>query len=191
MVSNSTNYKKPSLDLLEDQVDTSKFSEKEMNDLVGKINEVLESFKVNAKAISTRKSALNIIIDISSESGTRLSEIENLKNEFEIAARAPVKVFSRGKLNMVHISVLLGEKSLIRLKSVLKLPEFKYSESFLPIAAGMDEDGKPCIINLDEAPHMLITGSTGTGKTVFVDDIILSLIYRRSPTLRCMRIFLT
>ncbi|MBQ6407074.1 MAG: DNA translocase FtsK, partial [Butyrivibrio sp.] len=67
------------------------------------------------------------------------------------------------------------------LRDIMETEEFKNAGCEIPIAAGMDVLGKPFVFDLVEAPHLLVAGTTGSGKSVFLNDIILSILYTKTP----------
>ena len=74
-----------------------------------------------------------------------------------------------------------GLPSIVPLKPLLDSDEFKNSDAALPVAVGRDTEGRPCVIDLAEAPHILMAGATKQGKTMAVHSLILSLLYSHTP----------
>ena len=119
--------------------------------------------------------------------GIKLSKITTLNNNLALAlASHPIRIEAPipGK-SLVGIEVPNKERAEVRLRNLLERPEFQEAESLLIFALGRDVAGTPLFADLAKMPHLLVAGSTGTGKTIFLNSLILSLLYKNSPeTLR-------
>lgn len=115
--------------------------------------------------------------------GVKLSRITGLSSDLALALAAhPIRIEAPipGK-SLVGIEVPNKSVAIVSLRDVVATKEFKKSGAQLPIALGMDVAGKPWMTDLAKMPHMLIAGSTGSGKTVCLNTVILSLLYSNSP----------
>ncbi|MCD6528151.1 DNA translocase FtsK, partial [bacterium] len=115
--------------------------------------------------------------------GIKLSQITSLHNDLALALAAhPIRIEAPipGK-SLVGIEVPNQGVAVVSLKEILVSQEFKYRKSNLTVCLGKDVAGKSWVADLDEAPHLLVAGATGSGKTVCLNSIILSLIYQNSP----------
>jgi len=115
--------------------------------------------------------------------GIKLSKITTLCNDLSLALAAhPIRVEAPipGK-PLVGIEVPNKIRAVVRLRNLFEHPNFQNSPSLLTIALGKDVAGNPFFADLARMPHLLIAGSTGTGKTVCLNAIILSLLYQNSP----------
>lgn len=114
--------------------------------------------------------------------GIKLSKISSLSNNLSLALAAhPIRIEAPipGK-SLVGIEVPNKQRVKIRLRDFISLPEFQ-KNSPLTIVMGKDVVGNPIFANLDKMPHLLVAGATGTGKTIFLNSLILSLVYKNSP----------
>jgi S-DNA-T family DNA segregation ATPase FtsK/SpoIIIE len=115
--------------------------------------------------------------------GVKLSRITALNNDLALALAAhPIRIEAPipGK-SLVGIEVPNQSVAIVNLREVLESPEFRTSHAALRIALGKDVAGKPWLADLSKMPHMLVAGATGSGKTVCLNSIILSLLYTNGP----------
>jgi S-DNA-T family DNA segregation ATPase FtsK/SpoIIIE len=115
--------------------------------------------------------------------GVRLNKIVSLQSNLELAlAASPVRIEAPipGKA-LVGIEVPNKSRTTLGLRSFLALPEYAHNNNPLLFTLGSDTSGKAYFIDIAKTPHMLIAGATGTGKSVTVHDIIVSLLYRAGP----------
>lgn len=115
--------------------------------------------------------------------GVKLRQITTLQNDLALALAAhPIRIEAPipGK-SLVGIEVPNQEVALVRLKEILVSPQFHQMNSDLKIVLGKDVAGRPVAADLERMPHLLISGATGSGKSVCLNSIILSLLYQRSP----------
>ena len=115
--------------------------------------------------------------------GIKLSKITALSNNLSLAlASHPIRIEAPipGK-SLVGIEVPNKVRCQVRLRDLMANKQFQSASSQLTIALGKDVSGEPRYANLARMPHLLVAGATGTGKTVFLNSLILSLLYRNSP----------
>jgi S-DNA-T family DNA segregation ATPase FtsK/SpoIIIE len=117
--------------------------------------------------------------------GVKLSRITTLSSDLSLALAAhPIRIEAPipGK-SLVGIEVPNKKVSLVGMRSMLENDEFRKSKFMLPLALGRDVAGEPVFAALDKMPHLLIAGQTGSGKSVTIHDIILSMLYKYGPEL--------
>ncbi|HEA84643.1 MAG TPA: DNA translocase FtsK [Candidatus Wildermuthbacteria bacterium] len=115
--------------------------------------------------------------------GIKLSRIIALQNDLALSLAAhPIRIEAPipGR-SLVGIEIPNKVRATVSLRSLLENPEFNSGSSVLPIALGKDVSGRPIFADLARMPHMLVAGATGSGKTIALNNIILSLIYRHGP----------
>ncbi len=115
--------------------------------------------------------------------GVKLSKITTLSNDLSLALAAhPIRIEAPipGK-PLVGIEVPNKKSAIVGLRDLFEADEFKKSKYFLPLVLGRDVAGFPVYSGLEKMPHLLIAGATGTGKSVSINTILLSLLYRHSP----------
>jgi S-DNA-T family DNA segregation ATPase FtsK/SpoIIIE len=115
--------------------------------------------------------------------GVKLSRISGLNSDLSLALAAhPIRIEAPipGK-SLVGLEVPNKKVALVGLRGMFEDDEFKKSKYFMPLALGRDVSGSPIYAGLEKMPHMLIAGATGTGKSVNINSILLSLLYKHSP----------
>lgn len=116
--------------------------------------------------------------------GVKLNQIVARQNDLALALAAhPIRIEAPipGK-SAVGVEVPNKVPAIVTIREVLETDEFKNSKSNLSIALGRDVAGKPVIVDLKKMPHLLVAGSTGTGKSIAINGIIASLLYQNSPS---------
>jgi DNA segregation ATPase FtsK/SpoIIIE, S-DNA-T family len=123
--------------------------------------------------------------------GVKVRQIANLSNDLALAMRAPsirivAPIPGRGA---VGVEVPNPSSEIVAFRELVETRDFQSARAALPVALGKDLEGKPVIADLAKMPHLLIAGATGSGKSVCVNTIITSLVYRHTPrTLRFLMV---
>jgi len=114
------------------------------------------------------------------EAGERISKMENLERELALLFKVDrVRITAEsGRSGYIGVEVPNAKERLVFLREALETDDYMNAKGVLPIVLGLDQQGRARIADLAEMPHLLIAGSTGSGKSVFVNVIILSLLYR-------------
>lgn len=148
------------------------------------IQKTLENFNIPCEMGEVQVGPTVTQYTLKPTEGIRLSQIVSLNNDLALAlASHPIRIEAPipGK-SLVGIEVPNQEVALIRLKEILASSEFKKKKSNLIIALGKDVAGIPWVADLEEMPHLLLAGATGSGKTVMLNSIIVSFLYQNSPS---------
>ena len=138
-------------------------------------------FKVKVVEIETGPVIAQFEVEL--EAGLRLSKITSLADDLAIALRVPsVRIVAPipGK-NTVGIEVPNAERQLVRMREVIEEANGKAQKMRIPLYLGKDVSGKPMVVDLTTLPHLLIAGRTGTGKSVCLNSIIVSMLMTRRP----------
>ena len=177
----SSNYKKPSINCLKNY-NGSKNSYKEQNKSK-EVIDTLKNFNIEIQDCNATFGPTITRYEISPKPGTKVSKIVNLSDDLalSLAARsirieAPVP----GK-SVIGIEVPNDKPQVVGLREVITSNEFINDPSSLAVGLGKEISGKPLIADLAKMPHLLIAGATGSGKSVCVNTIITSLLYKSSP----------
>ncbi|MEA4914004.1 MAG: DNA translocase FtsK [Christensenella sp.] len=145
--------------------------------------ETLASFRINATVTNIAVGPALTRIEIQPQAGTRISRITALQNDITMALSAPrlrMEAPIPGK-NAIGIEIPNKGSTLVVLRDILESKEFKNSASPVTMAFGREASGKIIVADLTRMPHLLIAGATGSGKSVCINDIIVSMIYKSSP----------
>jgi S-DNA-T family DNA segregation ATPase FtsK/SpoIIIE len=177
-------YQIPPLSLLSDPYSEEKIDTKlNIEENIKILESTFSNFGIDAKVVGVIQGPTVTRYEIHPAPGVKISKITILSNDIALAfAVASVRIEAPipGK-NAVGIEVPNRKRINVYLKEILQSNEFKNSKFKLPIALGIDIGGKPIIADLIELPHLLIAGATGSGKSVCINNIILSIIYNLSP----------
>ncbi len=182
--SRSGDYELPSLDLL---LETEPFSFDEQEKDVRRKAKILEKtfadFGFNIRVVEIQTGPVIAQFEVELEAGLRLSKITSLADDLAIALRVPsVRIVAPipGK-NTVGIEVPNAERQLVRLREVIEESSGKSQSMRIPIFLGKDVAGHSMVCDLSSLPHLLIAGRTGTGKSVCLNSVIVSILMSRRP----------
>lgn len=145
--------------------------------------ETLASFRISATVTNIAVGPALTRIEIQPAPGTRISRITALQNDITMALAAPrlrMEAPIPGK-NAIGIEIPNKGSTLVVLRDILESKEFKNSASPVTMAFGREASGKIIVADLTRMPHMLIAGATGSGKSVCINDIIVSMVYKSAP----------
>ena len=148
-----------------------------------KLEAVMRSFGIEAKVISISRGSTVTMYELQPQSGVKVSRIKNLADDIALnlaASGIRIEAPIPGKA-AIGIEIPNEEKSTVYLKSLVETNAFLNHKSKLAFCLGEDISGEPVIADIAKMPHMLIAGTTGSGKSVCVNCLIVSLLYRCSP----------
>jgi S-DNA-T family DNA segregation ATPase FtsK/SpoIIIE len=148
-----------------------------------KIHQTLKNFGIDVEMGETKVGPTVTQYTLKPSEGVKLSQITTLGNDLALALAAhPIRIEAPipGK-SLVGIEVPNEAVAIVKLKELLMSSEFKKRKSKLTVALGKDVAGHTWLADLDPMPHLLIAGATGSGKSVCLNTILLSLLYQNSP----------
>lgn len=178
-------YIHPSIELLNINSKTKLKSEdkKELIENAGKLKEILNDFGVEANVVQVTKGPSVTRFEIQPSPGVKVSKIVNLQDDIALGLAASgvrMEAPIPGKA-AIGIEVPNNKQTAVFLREVLDSEEFKTSKKKLAFALGKDISGKCVVGDLATMPHTLIAGATGSGKSVCINTLIVSLLYKYSP----------
>lgn len=178
-------YVHPSTELLNINSKTKLKSEdkKELIENAGKLKEILNDFGVDANVVQVTKGPSVTRFEIQPSPGVKVSKIVNLQDDIALGLAASgvrMEAPIPGKA-AIGIEVPNNKQTAVFLREVLDSEEFNKSKKKLAFALGKDISGKCVVGDLATMPHMLIAGATGSGKSVCINTLIVSLLYKYSP----------
>lgn len=156
-----------------------------------KLMAALRTFKVDGELVGRTTGPTVTQFEVEPAAGVKVRQIATLADDLALAMRAAsirivAPIPGRGA---VGVEVPNPSPEMVVLREILESREFQQARAALPVALGKDLEGKPVIADLAKMPHLLIAGATGSGKSVCVNTIITSLVYRHSPsTLRFLMV---
>lgn len=148
-----------------------------------KIRSALDSFGIEVEMGEVSVGPMVSQYTLKPSEGVKLTQITTLHNDIALALAAhPIRIEAPipGK-SLVGIEVPNKATAVVTLRDILSAKEFKKRKDNLAIAIGKDVAGKPSVVSLQKMPHLLIAGATGSGKSVCMNGIIVSLLYQNSP----------
>lgn len=149
------------------------------------IEKTLDSFGVQADVAEVNGGPAVTQYALKISAGTKISKIANLQHDLALALATPtgtvrIEAPIPGK-SLVGIEVPNHSLEIVGLKHVLASDEMTHHKSKLAVALGRDTSSKPMVVDIDKMPHMLVAGTTGSGKSVLINALIGSLLFRNSP----------
>ncbi len=178
------NFKLPALDFLQKPPKQgNSIDERELDEKIRDLIEKLAHFKVEGDVIRTYAGPVVSTFEFKPAAHIKVSKIMNLQDDLAMALRAEtirIQAPIPGK-DVVGIEIPNRTVETIYLREILESRLFQDAKSPLTIALGKDIVGKPFITDLKKLPHLLIAGTTGSGKSVGINAMILSLLYKNSP----------
>ena len=179
-----SDFKLPKLSLLDIVPEQQAvFDGDELRRLAQKVEETLESFKVTGQVTNVRVGPVVTIFEYSPDAGIKVSKIAGLSDDLAMSLCAlSVRIVAPipGK-GVVGIEIPSPTRLNIYFREILNTPDFRNTKFELPVALGKDVEGKPVIANLVKMPHLLVAGTTGAGKSVGVNGMLMSLLYTCPP----------
>jgi S-DNA-T family DNA segregation ATPase FtsK/SpoIIIE len=183
-VTKPKNFKLPKLDFLQKAPKaTKKMNEAEIDRKIEELLSKLAQFKVEGDVIRTYSGPLVTTFEFKPAPNVKVSKILGLQDDLAMALRAEtirIQAPIPGR-DVVGIEIPNENIDTIYLREILESDLFKESKSPLTVALGKDIVGKPFITDIKKLPHLLIAGTTGSGKSVGINAMILSLLYRNDP----------
>lgn len=183
-VTKNPDYQLPSLDLLDKPKKKGKTTD---NSIIEKnittLEKVLEDFKIKGKVVEVHVGPTVVQYELEIASGTRVNKITSINREISLAlAKKDVRIEAPipGK-SAIGIEVPNKVKSMVGFKELVSSKEFKNAKSKISFCVGKDISGSVIVGNIEKMPHLLIAGATGSGKSVCINTIIMSILYHASP----------
>ena len=176
-------YEPPSIECLNKPRETFAKNAENPTAIAHLLEETLQSFNISAKVINISVGPVVTRYELQPAPGVRVNRITTLSNDIALALAAPrvrIEAPIPGKA-AVGIEVPNKDAATVLLRDIIDSDEFANAKSPVTMALGKDIAGKIIVADLGKMPHMLIAGSTGSGKSVCINDLIISMIYKSSP----------
>lgn len=177
-------FKLPNLDFLNDPPKRRKnVDEEEIDQKIYDLLDKLRKFKIEGDVVRTYSGPVVTTFEFRPAANVKVSKILNLEDDLAMALKAKtirIQAPIPGK-DVVGIEIPNKNIETIYLKEILQSEIFKKASSPLTIALGKDIVGQPFVTDLKKLPHLLIAGTTGSGKSVGINSMLLSLLYKNSP----------
>ncbi len=177
-------YRLPPLDILDDP---PPLSERELKNKTYDESDILEStledFGIESRVVGIERGPAITRYELQIAPGVKVGKVKALDNDIALTMKAKsVRILAPipGKA-AIGIEVPNTNTNLVYMREMIESPEFKKGRHVLPLALGKDISGTPIVADLTAMPHLLIAGATGSGKTVCINSIIVSLLFSRTP----------
>ncbi len=176
-------YQYPPIDLLQKGRGSGQDGTAEMRENTARLNETLASFKIEAHIINVTRGPSVTRYEVELDKGVRLNKLTSIADDIALSLGASgVRIAAiPGKISVVGIEVPNRAVTTVSLRDVIDSNEFNKAKSKSSFAVGKDIAGNNIVGNIAKLPHMLIAGTTGSGKSVCMNSIIISLLYKASP----------
>jgi len=178
------NQEMPSTDLLDRVLDDgSSLTKEQLDEVADRLEVKLQEFGIEASVVSVIPGPVVTRFEIQPAPGTKASKITNIAQDIARSlAVSSVRVVEviPGK-SVVGIEIPNSNRKMVRLTEILSSDTFNNAHSPLSMALGHDIAGKPIVVNLEKMPHLLVAGTTGSGKSVGLNAMLLSLLFKSDP----------
>ncbi len=179
-----TPYEAPPLKLLQQQPrsNKSRISDEVLQENARELEGVLQDFGVKGEITNVRPGPVVTLYELEPAPGTKSSRVIGLADDI---ARSMSAVATRVAVvpgrNAIGIELPNDRREIVMLREMIEAPDFQETDARLALALGKNIGGEPVTVDLSRMPHLLIAGTTGSGKSVGINTMILSLLYRLSP----------
>lgn len=177
-------FELPPMTLLEDaQPFPYQEHDQRLRDVATLLEKTFKDFDLNVRVVGINTGPVITQYEVALETGLRVNKVTNMGDDLALNLKAPsVRIVAPipGK-NTVGIEVPNEHRAVVRLKEVILATGKKVAKMKIPLFLGKDTEGRPLVYDLAEMPHLLIAGRTGTGKSVAMNSIILSMLMTRRP----------
>jgi S-DNA-T family DNA segregation ATPase FtsK/SpoIIIE len=177
-------FQLPSISLLDNfKEEPSSANDESLNMQSKLLEKKLDDFNVNGKVVAVSPGPVITTFEYEPAPGVKINKIVNLTDDLALALRATsIRIVAPipGKA-VIGIELPNTTRELVRFKGIVASSIFEKSKSKLTICLGKDIIGNPVVAELDKMPHLLIAGATGTGKSVALNSMICSLLYKSTP----------
>ena len=177
------NFKFPTLNLLKEYNETIAVDAEELERNKVKIVETLKNYKIGIAKIKATVGPTVTLYEIVPDAGVRISKIKNLEDDIALSLSAlGIRIIAPipGK-GTIGIEVPNSNPTVVSMRSVIASTKFQESKMELPIALGKTISNETFIVDLTKMPHLLMAGATGQGKSVGLNTILTSLLYKKHP----------
>jgi S-DNA-T family DNA segregation ATPase FtsK/SpoIIIE len=177
------NYKFPTLNLLRDYNESISVDQEELEANKNRIVETLNNYNIGIDRIKATVGPTVTLYEIVPEAGVRISKIKNLEDDIALSLSAMgIRIIAPipGK-GTIGIEVPNKKPTMVSMKSVISSIKFQNSEMELPIALGKTISNETFVVDLAKMPHLLMAGATGQGKSVGLNAVLTSLLYKKHP----------
>ncbi|HEV8120173.1 MAG TPA: DNA translocase FtsK 4TM domain-containing protein [Candidatus Polarisedimenticolia bacterium] len=181
-VESLSNYTPPPLSLLDPPQHESQVDEKELVETARLITEKCREFDVNGQVIAIQPGPVVTVFEFKPDAGVKYSRIVSMTEDLCLAIKAEsIRIDRLPGKSTVGIEVPNRKREVISLRELLSSERFQRAPASLTLALGKEINGEPYYSDLARMPHLLVAGSTGSGKSVCLNTVLTSILYKASP----------
>ena len=177
-------WNNPTVDMLEmpDDSHVVGLTEEQIADRISQLETALGEFNVKGQVLRARPGPVVTLFEFQPAPGTRISRIVSLSDDIKRAmASASCRIAVVPETTLIGIELPNKQRTPVNLRQIIDSKHFSQSKAALPLAMGIDISGQPVIGDLARCPHLLIAGTTGAGKSVSLNGMIMSMLYKLPP----------
>ena len=184
-IKNNSQYKSPSLNILDSKEENFKqrINKKNIDDSSDLLERVFADFNISIKVINVKLGPVITLYEILPSAGTKINTIINLAGDISRSMGVgAVRIAQIYGTQFLGVEVPNDDREPVTIKELLSNENFKNSLHKIPICIGKDISGSIEVIDLSKTPHLLVAGTTGSGKSVFINTLLTSLLYKFPPS---------
>ncbi len=173
----------PTPDMLKSSSDNIQINEREINTSAERLIKKLEQFSISGEITDIHSGPMITLFEFKPEDHVKVARISQMEDDLMMALKSQsIRILAPipGK-DVVGIETAHAHRQTVYLKNLIDEPTFWQRQNPLPLVLGRHVDGRAGIVNLRQIPHLMVAGSTGSGKSVFVVSFLLSLLFRHTP----------
>ncbi|MBN2655284.1 MAG: DNA translocase FtsK [Nitrospirae bacterium] len=175
-------YEMPHIDFLNEPEDTPGPSREDLNAAAVGLEKKLTDFGVNGKIKQAYPGPIVTMFEFEPAAGVKINRIVSLSDDLALALRAQsIRVYPIAGKAAIGIEVPNKHRATVRFREIIASDVFQRSSSLLSLALGKDIFGNPIVTDLAKMPHLLVAGATGSGKSVSINSMIMSILYKATP----------
>ena len=175
-------YQLPHLEFLKDSDDVPGPSKEELMSAASGLERKLADFGVNGKIKQAHPGPIVTMFEFEPAAGVKINRIVSLSDDLALSLRAPsIRVYPIAGKATIGLEVPNRLRASVSLKDIISSEVFQKSSSLLTLALGKDIFGNPVVTDLARMPHLLVAGATGSGKSVSINAMITSMLYKATP----------
>lgn len=176
-------YKLPDPDMLKAEVNEGAFDRNEQEKVSERLIEALKSFGKTGKIVKASRGAAITRYEVQPDQGVLVAKIAELTEELGLAiGMKNIRIDDPDTVTRIFgVEIPNTERALVRLHDLIMADEFKNNDYMIPFAVGKDVEDNPTVIDLAKMPHILIAGASASGKTVCLNSLIMSILFKSRP----------
>ena len=177
-------FQAPKVDLLvyPEDVEQKGVQAHELEERIEQLEQALDEFKIKGRVVNARPGPVVTLFEFAPAPGQRIARVVSLADDIKRAMAAhSTRIAVVPGTSVIGIELPNETRTPVNLRQIIDSDAFAQSQARLPLALGIDIAGNPTVADLARAPHLLIAGTTGSGKSVSINGMILSLLYALSP----------